>query len=120
MASIRQQQQESARLRVMQLLSKNPKITNRALADSVGISNGSAFYVLQALLEKGFVKIDRFSKHPRKRQYAYLLTPKGIREKSLLTRRFIKRKRAEYEEILNEIELLEKELEVFDGAQNIK
>ena len=80
MASRREEQQESARLRVMRLLSDNPEISTRGVADAVGISNGAAYYVLRALVEKGFVKLESFSNNPRKGQYAYLLTPKGIRE----------------------------------------
>jgi len=110
MASRREEQQESARLRVMRLLSDNPKISTRGVADAVGISNGAAYYVLRALVEKGFVKLENFSNNARKGQYAYLLTPKGIREKSLLTHRFIKRKRVEFEALRVEIMALEKEI----------
>ena len=56
MASRREEQQESARLRVMRLLSDNPTISTRSVADAVGISNGAAYYVLRALVEKGFVE----------------------------------------------------------------
>ena len=110
MASSRKEQQESARLRVMRLLSDNPKISTRGVADAVGISNGAAYYVLRALVEKGFVKLESFSNNTRKRQYVYLLTPKGIVEKSLLTHRFIKRKRVEFEALRVEIMALEKEI----------
>ena len=110
MASRREEQQESARLRVMRLLSDNPKISTRGVADAVGISNGAAYYVLRALVEKGFVKLESFSNNARKGQYAYLLTPKGIREKSLLTHRFIKRKRVEFEVLRTEITALEEEI----------
>ena len=115
MASRREEQQESARLRVMRLLSDNPKISTRGLADAVGISNGAAYYVLRALVEKGFVKLESFSNNTRKGQYAYLLTPKGIREKSLLTHRFIKRKRVEFEALRAEIMALEEEIGLKDA-----
>ena len=75
----------------------------------MGISNGSAYYVLTALVEKGFLKLGNFKKNPRKGQYAYLLTPKGIREKSLLTHSFIERKREEFEVLKAEITALEEE-----------
>ena len=84
-------------------------MSTRQVADEVGISNGSAYYVLTALVEKGFVKLGNFKKSPRKGQYAYLLTPKGIREKSLLTHRFIDRKREEFEALKVEIKALEEE-----------
>ncbi len=84
-------------------------MSTRQVADEVGISNGSAYYVLTALVEKGFVKLDNFKKSPRKKQYAYLLTPKGIREKSRLAHSFIERKREEFEFLQAEIEALEEE-----------
>ena len=75
MASLREERQESARLRVMRLLNDNHEISTRAVADAVGISNGSACYVLKALVAKGFVKLGSFSNNPRKGKYIYLLTP---------------------------------------------
>ena len=109
MASRREEQQEDVRLRVMRLINGNPELSSRQVADQVGISNGSAYYVLTALVGKGFVKLENFKNNPRKGQYAYLLTPKGVREKSLLTHRFIERKRQEYDDLRAEIELLERE-----------
>ena len=109
MASRREEQQEDVRLRVMRLINGNPELSSRQVADRVGISNGSAYYVLTALVEKGFVKLENFKNNPRKGQYAYLLTPKGVREKSLLTHRFIERKRQEYDDLRAEIKLLERE-----------
>ena len=70
---------------------------------------GQPINVLTALLEKGFVKLGNFKNNPRKRQYAYLMTPKGIREKSLLTHAFIERKREEFELPEAEIKALEEE-----------
>ena len=84
-------------------------MSTRQVADEVRISNGAAYYVLTALVEKGFVKLVNFKNNPRKGQYAYLLTPKGIREKSLLTHRFIERKREEFKVLLAEITVLEEE-----------
>ena len=65
--------------------------------------------MLTALVEKGFVKLGNFKKSQRKSQYAYLLTPKGIREKSLLTHSFIMRKHEEFELLKAEIKALEEE-----------
>ena len=110
MASRRDKLQADIRLRVMQLVSQNPEISTRRLADKVGISNGSAYYVVTALVEKGFVKLSNFKSNPRKGQYAYLLTPKGIREKSLLTHSFIERKRKEFQDLKAEIQALEEEV----------
>ena len=109
MASRRDEQQAAIRLKVMRLISVNPEMSTRQVADEVGISNGSAYYVLTALIEKGFVKLGNFKSNPRKGQYAYLLTPKGIKEKSLLTHSFILHKRKEFEVLRAEIKALEEE-----------
>jgi len=77
--------------------------------DKVGISNGSAYYVLTALVEKSFVKLGNFKNNPREGRYAYLLTPKGIHKKSLLTHSFIERTRQEFEDLKGEIQALEEE-----------
>ena len=110
MASRREEQQEDVRLRIMRLISENPELSTRQIAAEVGVSNGSAYYVLTALVQKGFVKLENFRQNPRKGQYAYLLTPRGIREKSVLTHRFIDRKKQEYERLRAEIEALEDEV----------
>ena len=110
MASRREQHQEDVRLRVMRLIDENSKMSSRQIADKVGIANGSAYYVLTALVERGFVKLENFKNSQRKAQYAYLLTPSGIREKSLLTHRFIGRKRQEFVALRAEIESLEEEV----------
>ena len=109
MASRREEQQLDIRLKVMRLISKDPEMSTRQVADKVGISNGSSYYILTSLVEKGFVKLGNFKKNPRKGQYAYLLTPKGIREKSILTHSFIQRKYDEFELLKAEIKALEEE-----------
>ena len=109
MASRRSEQQSEIRLKVLRLISDLPEMSSRQVADAVGISNGSAYYVLTALIEKGLVKLENFKRNPKKGRYAYLLTPKGIREKSILTHNFIERKRKEYEKLKKEIEALEEE-----------
>ena len=111
MASRRDAQREDTRLRVMRLLAEDPERSTRQIAEAVGISHGAAYYVVSALIEKGFVKLGNFSRSPRKGQYAYLLTPRGLREKTALTQGFIARKRAEYEDLRAEIEALERELD---------
>ena len=116
MASRREEQQAEIRLQVMRLIAQNPEMSSRQIADAVGISNGSAYYVLTALIEKGFVKLGNFKSNPRKGQYAYMLTPKGIREKSMLTHSFIDRKRQEFEDLRAEIQALEAEAGLGDGG----
>lgn len=93
----------------MRLVARNPELTTRDIAKEVGISTGAAYYCLTALVEKGFVKLENFKNNPRKGQYAYVLTPRGIREKAVLTLRFLERKAAEYEALRLEIADLERE-----------
>ena len=108
-ASQRNEQQAAIRLKIMRLIYFNPEMSTRQVADQVRISNGSAYYILTSLVEKGFIKLDNFKNNPRKGRYAFLLTPKGIREKSLLTHSFIERKRQEFEDLRAEIQALEQE-----------
>jgi EPS-associated MarR family transcriptional regulator len=108
MASRRKEQQEDAKLRVLQILSINPQMTSRELAQKVGISNGSAYYLLTSLIEVGFIKLSNFKDSSQKIKYSYLLTPKGIREKSLITNKFLVRKKLEFETLKEEIAALEK------------
>ena len=85
-------------------------MTSRELAQKVGISNGSAFYLLTSLIDKGFVKYANFKNSTQRTKYYYLLTPKGIREKSLITSKFLKRKKQEYKLLKKEIIELERNL----------
>lgn len=110
MASLREVKREETRLRVMRLIDQNPAISTRRIAEELGISNGAAYYCLTALIEKGFVKLGNFKANPNKRQYAYLVTAKGIREKSKLTVRFLERKRKEFDDLKAEVAALELEV----------
>ena len=108
MASRRKEHQEDAKLRVLQIISENPLMTTREIAQKVRISNGSAYYLLTSLIEMGFVKLSNFKESSKKIKYSYLLTPKGIREKSLITSKFLERKKQEFEALKEEIDSLEK------------
>lgn len=107
MTSKRSQVQEDAYFRVLRLLQDRPEMSQRELADAVAISVGGAHYLLNALMEKGLVKLGNFSAAEDKRRYAYVLTPEGIREKLALTQRFLARKMEEYEALKAEIEELQ-------------
>ena len=107
MASRRKEQQEDAKLRVFQIINENPQMTTRKIAKKVGISNGSAYYLLTSLIDMGYLKLANFKDSPQKIKYSYLLTPKGIREKSLITSRFLVRKKQEFEALREEINILE-------------
>lgn len=93
----------------MRLLQENPEISQRDLAQRVGISVGGAHYILSALLEKGLIKLGNFTSAADKRRHAYILTPDGIAEKAAITKRFLTRKLAEYEALREEIEKLQRE-----------
>ena len=111
MASQREQQQEETHFRVMRLLQEDASISTREIARRVGISNGAAYYCVTALVEKGFVKLKKFTQSKNKANYVYELTPRGIRAKAALTVSFLERKRHEYEDLKLEIERLESELD---------
>ena len=102
--------QEENHLKVMRLLEANPQLSQRDLADALGVSLGKTNYCLKALLDKGFIKMQSFRKSPNKLAYAYLLTPVGIAEKAGLTVRFLERKVAEFESLTLEIEVLKSEM----------
>lgn len=88
-----------------QVLSAIDKHANQLdLAKSVGFSVGKVNYIVKALVEKGFVKMNNFSASESKRNYVYLLTPEGIRQKIALTEAFIARKKAEYEQLQQQLE----------------
>lgn len=108
--------QEDTRFRVLRLLEENPEMSQREMADAVGISTGSAHYLLSALVERGLVKFGNFGASDDKRRYAYILTPKGLKEKAAITGRFLARKLDEYEALKREIEELEIELDRRDTA----
>jgi len=110
MASRRKEHQEDAKFRVFQIINENPQLTTREIAQKVGISNGSAYYLLTSLIDIGFIKLSNFTDSSQKIKYSYLLTPKGIREKSLLASKFLVRKKQEYELLKKEIIELERDL----------
>ena len=111
MTSRQAKTQEDTNFRVMRILQDNPDITQRELAEQLGISVGGLNYCLNALMDKGFVKMGNFQKSKNKFKYVYLLTPQGIAEKMTLTSRFLKRKMEEYDALKLEIEALSFEAE---------
>jgi len=96
----------------MRLLEENPDLTQRELADLLGVSVGGLNYCLKALIHKGWVKMQNFSHSKNKFGYVYILTPRGIAEKSFLAGHFLRRKMEEYEALSAEIEKLKSELAV--------
>lgn len=108
--------QEETHFRIMRLLQDNPDLTQRELANRLGISVGSLNYCLNALIDKGFVKMANFQKSKNKFKYIYLLTPQGIAEKVALTSRFLQRKMAEYDALKLEIEALKSEVSEYQAS----
>jgi EPS-associated MarR family transcriptional regulator len=107
-AMTRQRQlQEDTHFRVLSLLEQNPDMSQRDLAKALGVSLGGVNYSLKALMERGMVKVQNFSRSERKLAYAYVLTPHGLAEKTKLTARFLKRKMDEYEALKAEIDSLQ-------------
>lgn len=98
------------RLELLKLLQDQPQMSQRDLAQAMGVSLGKANYCLKALMDKGLVKFSNFRRSPAKAQYAYLLTPAGLEEKTRITMDFLKRKVAEYEALEAEIEQLRGDL----------
>ena len=103
--------EEDTHLQILKIIeSKGQEITQRDLARHLGISLGKTNYCLAGLVEKGYVRIQRFKNSKKKAAYAYILTPKGIKERARLTVSFLSRKMREYEILKQEIAQLEKEV----------
>ena len=90
-------------LNLLRKIKNKPEASQRELADELGFSLGKLNYCLNALKSKGLIKIKNFKKNPNKFNYIYILTPKGINEKTKLTINFMKRKLKEYDELNSEI-----------------
>ena len=111
MTSRRSQLQEDTYFRVLRLLQDNPDMTQREIAQSLGLSTSGLNYCLKALIDKGWVKVHNFSQSKNKFGYIYVLTPQGIAEKLALTSRFLKRKLSEYDALKAEIDGLQAEVQ---------
>jgi EPS-associated MarR family transcriptional regulator len=90
-------------LQILRAVESHPGLTQRELANEVGVSLGKAHYCMKALVEKGFVKMGNYSHNQKKLDYAYLLTPSGIKSKAVLTAHFLERKAAEYAALKREL-----------------
>jgi len=111
--------QEDTNFRLMKLLHDNPRLSQREMAKALGLSFGGINYCLNALIEKGLVKIYNFSQNENKFGYAYLLTPSGISEKAMLTGSFLKRKLQEYEALKAEIKALKMEIDIENSKKPV-
>lgn len=121
MTSRRSQLQEDTYFRVLRMLQDNPDLTQREIAERLGLSTSGLNYCLKALIDKGWVKMQNFSQSKNKFGYIYVLTPQGIAEKAVITHRFLQRKMNEYEALKGEIEALRSEVEKSgeEGSQKV-
>ena len=96
--------------RALKILERHPDLTQRQLAEELGISLGKTHYLVKSLIDVGWVKLDNFQKSNNKWGYAYLLTPMGIAEKTAITARFLIKKQREYNALKDEIAQLQAEV----------
>ena len=117
MTSRRAKLNDDKYFRLMRVLEATPDLSQREMATALGVSYGGINYCLNALIDKGLVKIHNFSQNQNKFGYIYLLTPTGIAEKASLTSNFLKRKMDEYEALKVEIETLKSETVIKNGEK---
>lgn len=103
--------EKEIRYSLLRILSRDPDLTQREMAKTMGVSLGKVNYCLSELVKKGFVKINRFKGSRNKAGYFYMLTPHGLEEKARLTLSFLKSKTAEYEQIRGQIRDLAREMD---------
>jgi EPS-associated MarR family transcriptional regulator len=102
--------EEQAHFRILEAIERNPDITQRELAAQLSISLGKTNFLINALLEKGSIKMENFRRSDTKlKKIAYLLTPSGISERLRLTQGYLVAKRVEYKNLKAEIEAMEQE-----------
>jgi EPS-associated MarR family transcriptional regulator len=104
------QNTQEIHLKVLRHLEENPEVSQRELAEVLGVSLGKTNYCLKALINKGLVKANNFKNNANKRAYLYVLTPKGIETKARVSVSFLKRKMEEYEALKLEIDQLKAEI----------
>lgn len=109
---------EETHLRVLRLIEFNPEMSQRELAEALGVSLGKTNYCLKALLDRGLIKVQNFRNSKNKAAYAYYLTPEGMRRKAGLAAGFLKRKVVEYQALKREIDLLKAEVGTGAGSDD--
>jgi len=97
---------DDVRFRVLRVLEDNPDLSQRQIASELGVNVGAVNYCLNALIEKGQIKVRDLRSSDNKLRYAYILTPRDVAEKTRLTGAFLRRKMAEYEALKADIEAL--------------
>ncbi|OHE16367.1 MAG: MarR family EPS-associated transcriptional regulator [Syntrophobacterales bacterium GWC2_56_13] len=105
-------------LHIFREINRSPEMTQRELSSRLGISLGKVNFIINALIRKGFVKVENFKKSSNKISYLYCLTPRGIEEKSRMTYHFLRRKMREYEQLELEIRRLREEVRREEAQTN--
>ena len=95
---------------LLDLVEQRRATNQREISSDLGISLGKTHYLISSLVNRGLIKIDNFRHSKNKKGYVYLLTPKGVKEKLVITREFLRRKEMEFNKIQNEIKELRKEI----------
>ena len=95
-------------LEILRKIEENPNLTQRQIAEHLGLSLGKINYLIQALLGKGFLMIDNFRRSDNKLGYLYLLTPEGVETKKKLTILYLGRKSEEFDKLKKEMEHINK------------
>lgn len=103
--------EQEIRYHLLQILSQESALSQRDMAERIGISLGKVNYCISELAKRGLIEIIRFKSAKNKMPYTYMLTSRGIQEKATLTVRFLKQKLMEYEEIKHQIRQLSSELD---------
>jgi EPS-associated MarR family transcriptional regulator len=111
---------EATHYSLLKTLEENPELSQRDLAKRLGVSLGKVNFCLNALVEKGSLKINNFRNSENKLAYAYLLTPRGVDEKARITVQFLKNKMREYERLKSEIEELQREAKQKGLMESVK
>ncbi len=107
-------------LKILRAIASRPGLTQRKLANDLGVSLGKAHYCIKALIDKGLVKMGNFSHNQKKLDYAYLLTPSGIKRKAILTAYFLEYKAVEYAILKSEFEKYEKDIKNLEHSNKIR
>ena len=101
---------EETHYHLLKLIQENPHITQRQLAEMMGVSVGKVNYCIKALVAVGHVKLNNFKESKNKLGYMYVLTPKALKEKGQITMLFLQQRQEQYEQLKQEIEELKDQL----------
>jgi EPS-associated MarR family transcriptional regulator len=105
-------------VKLLNHIHENPESTQRILVEKLDFSLGKVNYLIKALTEKGIIKLKSFKSSHKKAGYLYYLTPKGIKKKAEITRKFLEQRLEEYDKLQEEIKMLKMRLENIDASQD--